>query len=171
MGEIVTDNLPARGPGRGADLVAVAQQTEQRFWPKVDVRGADECWLWTANRLPKGYGRFYVGKTSEGKRIDVYAHRFSYELNAGPIPDGLTIDHLCNNPSCVNPRHITPASQADNNMRGNSPPARNARKTHCNNGHEFTEENTYVWTDGSRKCRTCNRESKRRQAQLKKEAA
>lgn len=71
----------------------------ERFWSKVQK--TDECWLWTASTAGKGYGKFYTGR-GRGQ----YAHRFSYELHKGPIPSGLTIDHLCCNPACVNPDHL-----------------------------------------------------------------
>lgn len=135
---------------------------EQRFWAKADRREPDECWPWTGTTA-QGYG-FVM---HEGLRH--YVHRWSYEHHVGPIPDGLTLDHLCRNRACVNPAHLEPVTIAENVMRGESPPARNARKTHCPQGHPYDATNTSVSkTTGWRQCRTCARErerSKRRAAQ------
>jgi hypothetical protein len=91
------------------------------------------------------------------------AHRVSYELHKGPIPEGLVIDHLCRVRHCVNPDHLRAVTHAVNILAGVGRGALHARKTHCVNGHEFTAENTRLCEGGRRRrCRTCDRVSAQR---------
>src|SRR5690606_14050374 len=122
---------------------------EDRFWKKVEPTGF--CWKWTGGLNPGGYGRFSVGGRC------VAAHRFAYEALVGPIPEGLVLDHLCRNRACVNPDHTEPVTDRVNTLRGFGPSALNARATRCSEGHEFTDENTYLNQSGSRVCLTCMR--------------
>jgi hypothetical protein len=78
------------------------------------------------------------------------AHRVSYELFKGPIPDGLQIDHLCRTTACVNPAHLEAVTQLENARRAS------AEITHCKNGHEYTLETTYRDRHGWRSCRVCS---------------
>ncbi len=136
-----------------------AQAPKEKFLKALTKEGPGDCWNWGGRKRADGYGLF--GYTEGHKWHRVYAHRFSYELFVGPIPAGLVIDHLCRNPSCVNPEHLEPVPHEVNIARGFSPWAVNARKTHCKRGHEFTLENTWVNTKGHRVCRTCKREYQR----------
>ena len=119
---------------------------------------ANGCWEWTGQLNPSGYGQVII-YPARGVRETWFTHRLSYTLTHGPIPDGLTIDHLCRNPPCCNPAHLEAVTQRENTLRGTAPSAINARKTHCKRGHEFTPENTYVWQgkrgERQRHCRTC----------------
>jgi hypothetical protein len=127
---------------------------EDRFWPKVQK--SDGCWEWKASKNAAGYGRFSV-RLSLDNWATVYAHRFAYTLVVGPIPEGLTLDHLCRNPGCVNPAHLEPVTMRENVMRGNSPIVRQANQTHCIHGHEFAGDNVYIRKDnGARMCRACS---------------
>jgi len=127
-------------------MTAVAQKItpEERFWRNVDQSGS--CWLWTGYVKPNGYASFYPGG---GRHVaKVYAHRFSYELANGPIPDGMEIDHACNVRHCVNPEHLDVVTHRGNLDRAKS------RRTHCKYGHPFSGDNLYVH-GGYRYCRTC----------------
>lgn len=115
----------------------------------------NDCWVWQGSRSSLGYGR--IGVEGRMKR----AHRVSYELHVGPIPEGLSIDHLCRNRACINPAHLEPVTHAENVRRGVSPSALNATKTHCKRGHEFTPENTITISGGYRSCRICMRQHQR----------
>lgn len=120
----------------------------QAFWGKI-VR-SDSCWLWNSTKSVNGYGVFWNGHKG------VRAHRFSYELFKGPIPDGLQIDHLCRVRHCVNPLHLEAVTQKENLLRGESFSAINKRKTECNYGHPLSGENLRIW-NGRRRCRACVR--------------
>lgn len=74
---------------------------EERFWPKVNK--TEGCWLWMGARLPKGYG--VIGRGGRGSGY-AYAHRVSYEIARGPIPEGHQLHHTCTNASCVRPDHL-----------------------------------------------------------------
>lgn len=135
----------------------------KRFMAKVSVR-EDGCWEWVGSRNKGGYGNLKVAGKTE------IAHRLSYEHFRGVIPENKQIDHLCRNRACVNPNHLEAVDQKVNILRGVGTGARYARRTHCSYGHPFTPENTYIRSDGARKCRICKRMSNRaRKARLRME--
>ena len=96
---------------------------EDRFWEKVDKRGPDECWEWTASTNSKGYGRL-----SSGRGVYLKAHRTAFVLSCGPIPEDLNVLHTCDNPPCCNPKHLFLGTFKDNTHdmirkgRGSPPP-------------------------------------------------
>ena len=89
--------------------------------------------------------------------VQYLGHRIAYEIMYGPIPQGMTLDHLCRVRHCVNPDHLEVVTRGENVLRGEGITAQNVRKTHCPQGHEYTTENTYETKDGKRMCRTCSR--------------
>ena len=114
------------------------------------------CWVWMGARVSSGYGAIKNG----GKQLAV--HRAAYELHVGLIPDGMVLDHLCRNPPCWRLDHLEVVTQQVNTLRGIGPTAKQAKRTHCKHGHEFTPENTYVGGFPSgRRCRTCRRDQER----------
>jgi hypothetical protein len=131
-----------------------------RFWAKVDKDGPipehrpelGPCWLWTRAPTSEGYGSFWV----RGKQTR-QAHTISWELERGPVPEGLELDHLCRVRRCVRVSHLEAVPHRENVLRGVGPAAINAAKERCNQGHRFTPENTYVDPKGNRNCQTCQR--------------
>lgn len=139
-------------------------ETEARFWSKVQK--TDTCWLWTGSLDRYGYGRFNPSRPEAWS-----AHRYAYLTLVGLIPDGQQLDHLCRVRRCVNPAHLEPVTSRENTMRGETPAAINARKTHCPKGHEYTAENTRVSADGERNCRVCHRAMNARYKARKRQEA
>jgi hypothetical protein len=133
-----------------------------RFGLKVELDPRTQCWNWKGSLATRGYGRFFVGRSEVLPRGEVYAYRWAYERWVGLVPEGLELDHLCRNRACVNPAHLEPVTKRTNILRGTSFSAKNAAKTHCAQGHEYTAENTYPRKSGGRDCRECNREAQRR---------
>lgn len=132
------------------------RSTHERFAAKYTVDESG-CWLWTASTVNNGYGRFRIGGESR------LAHRVSYELHVGPIPEGLQLDHLCRVRDCVNPAHLEPVTASVNIRRGTSSAAEHAKQSHCIHGHLFDEANTYIWSgNNSRSCRRCSRDRARK---------
>ena len=144
-----------------------------KFWCRFEIDRLTGCWFWKG-RFSNAYG---VLNISHKKSIK--AHRLSYELFKGAIPVGMTIDHLCQNPSCVNPDHLEVVTQSENTLRGNGVRAladwkvinrsemliqakkasliaaeKQRAKTHCVHGHEYSPDNTYI-VNGMRRCKAC----------------
>jgi hypothetical protein len=136
------------------DPLAAPPTLAERFWANVDRRGDDECWPWLGIIDRNGYGKLWV----PSNRNQIGAHRVAYELMVGPIPAGMTIDHVrawgCTRRDCVNaPAHMEPVTPRVNTLRGV-----NVQKTHCKRGHEYTPENTRdAPPNGQRVCRACAR--------------
>lgn len=134
----------------------------ERFWSKVDRRDLFGCWIWTGAVSSSGYGLFKPVLVADGDSPPALVHRLAYEDAVGPIEGGLTIDHLCFTPLCVNAAHLEAVTQAVNILRSNGMSARHARSTHCARGHEKSPANKLR----SGECRACRnaRRAKRRAA-------
>ena len=112
------------------------------MWARIDPQPLSGCWLWTGPFAGDGYPTY-------GRRD--YAHRLAYELWVGPIPKGLTLDHLCRTPGCIRPDHLEPVTLGENIRRGSR-----ATRTMCKWGHPFDAQNTHVTRLGRRHCRRCH---------------
>lgn len=93
---------------------------EERLWPRIDKSG--EHWIWTGGCIGTGYGTISVAG------VDTPVHRLVYELEVGPIPDGLVLDHLCRVRRCCKPEHLEPVTFRENILRGESVIAHRARR-------------------------------------------
>ena len=122
---------------------------EDYILDRVSMEPMSGCWLWMMAPSDTGYGLV----TGVGRKR-LLAHRVSYETFKGPISEGLSLDHLCRVRACVNPDHLEAVTHRENCLRGISPCAISARKTHCINGHEFSGRNLYLH-NGTRWCRAC----------------
>ena len=120
-----------------------------RLHGKIKITKAG-CWEWQRYRDKDGYGTFRLGDKT------ILAHRASYILHIGPIPDGYCLDHRCRNRACVNPLHVDPITRAENTLKGLACSAINARKVRCIHGHAFDDQNTYRYKGKHRHCRQCN---------------
>ena len=122
---------------------------EERFSRRFIVSGENDCWDWTGSLSSGGYGEL----TWNGKLTR--AHVVSYLLHKGDVPEGLEIDHLCENRACVNPAHLEAVTHQINVARGSV----KKRLTHCKRGHALDGDNV-AWrkTQNTRYCIACNRE-------------
>lgn len=119
-----------------------------RFMSYVDKGDCSGCWNWTRTQSNLGYGYFYAIRGG-----GLLAHRVSWEYHVGPVPYGMSLDHLCRNPSCVRPDHLEPVTHRENVLRGVSFAAKHAKKTACPEGHPYDA----LDTKGRRMCRPCAR--------------
>lgn len=141
---------------------------EQRLASAIDYQGPSACWLWKGTVDSNGYGRISLDHRNH------IIHRLVYEMLVGPIPHGLTLDHLCRTRACCNPAHLEPVTNRENTLRGVGITAICAAKTHCKWGHEFTAANTYRQPSRpeQRGCKQCwARRSAERRARLRAAAS
>jgi len=114
------------------------------------------CLVWMGHCNHEGYGQIYWNGTMD------YVHRIVFESINGEIPPGAHLDHLCRVRCCANAHHLEAVTRKENILRGESPFAINARKSHCKRGHLFSDDNTYIKPDGCRECVFCRALRKKR---------
>jgi hypothetical protein len=134
-------------------LVLRGEGLEARFWAKVDREGSlpdiGPCWPWTGYRRRTGYG--IIQADNHGGTLQ--AHRVAYELCVEAIPEGMEIDHVCHNRSCVNPQHLRVVSHLGNMATASNP---KRLKSLCPRGHPYDQ----VRLTGARRCTQCDREKR-----------
>ena len=148
----------SKGIGRGIRRIYQGLSNEERLLERF-VRqiewGDTDCWPFRGVAIKGDYRQFKVNNQN------VLAHRWAYRYFVGTIPEGLTIDHLCQRSRCANPDHLEAVTMRENILRGYGLPGMNARKTHCPRGHPYDR----VKSNGhgmSRVCRRCERAGARK---------
>jgi HNH endonuclease len=129
---------------------------EERIAKNIVVDEAG-CWIWQKHTNPHGYGKIRLSGRSW------LVHRLAYTLLVGPIPEGLTLDHLCRVRSCCNPSHLEPVDQRTNAVRGEHPLVVLYKEGRCKVGHVVDENNSYRRSDGRLRCAECTRKYQRDQ--------
>lgn len=124
---------------------------EHNFWGYVSKDDPDGHWRWSGPKTAE-LGRW--GRGGYGKYAGTVAHRITYQLLVGVIPDGYQLDHLCGLPECVNPDHLEPVTPQENTLR--------SKRDECSHGHPLTADNIRLRYRADRPgptriCLTCQR--------------
>ncbi len=152
----------------------------ERFWPKVAViQDEKSCWLWCAGKNTGGYGAFGMRDDVTGASKVEGAHRASWIMHFGAIPEGLWVLHRCDVPSCVRPEHLFLGTPEDNEQdkiqKGRKPKPGKHKSQVCRNGHPRIRENQFIKKGGDREprleCVLCARDRDRKRSQNRRRRA
>ena len=114
-------------------LSSMAERLEANSIPEPNTG----CWLWTKATCSSGYGTIHDNYRT------LVAHRVSFAIHRGPIPEGMHLDHLCRTRACINPWHLEPVTNRENVLRGQSVMSSRAAQMFCKRGHFLSGENVY----------------------------
>ncbi len=129
----------------------------------------DACWEWLGCIPKSGYAQVFFQHPLIKRTPETYlAHKMMYELFVGIVPDGHKVAHLCSTRYCVNPSHLICDTSANLNKTADNAAARNARKTHCNQGHPLSGDNLVTVNRNTRRCRICSNNAQNRRYQERK---
>ena len=148
--------VPARGssPAR-IMIVGEAPGLPQRILDKIVRIPESGCWVWEGSISGYGYGETWWNNAKK------FVHVLAHELFIGEVPKGFKVDHLCRVRCCCNPQHLEAVTHAENVRRGTGwqhVVEYHKQQTHCQRGHEWSAENTYVEPNGKRRCLECKRQ-------------
>ena len=132
----------------------LSKENSKKIFDKISIDKITKCWNWIGKLNNTGYGYSIFNGNQE------LTHRLMYALYITPIPKGLpwkipVINHICNNRSCCNPKHLELTSLKNNILKGNGPTAINARKIYCLNNHLLPIKSNR--RDGGRRCLICQK--------------
>lgn len=147
-------------------LAAIPEERFQTWLLRIVIDAETGCWLWQGAKYPTGYGRVRVNRKTAP------LHRLVYERYSGAsLQEGMQLHHLCYRPECLYPAHLVQLTRAAHSrihwlermdrvhaMGPRAAAAKRLARTHCKNGHEWTQENTYTQTGGGRGCRACHKD-------------
>lgn len=127
----------------------------------------EECGCWEYQGIVDKHGYPFLSVyryKNRTKPTSVFAYRYYFELWVGEIPEGMELDHLCNNPLCINPEHLEPTTRAENMRRAAE------RRTHCKHGHEHSVHGFMFWgTRKRRECKACYKNRLAKHAKQRRE--